>query len=578
MQSDPSDVAPKRPISRGLRFRIAAVLALALLPIGVMGILQTRYLTQEVASRTELTVLALSNRAAFGERQVIERAFGAAEALSAILQIIQGDPEACRRYLSGYLIENERYSFVGFVPPDGIVTCSSADTALDFSASQRIADWSANPRPSIAAIATPIVSRESVINILHPVFEDGAFTGYVSISMPVQLVLRESDETSDKRPLSLTTFNAEGGILSSQSSLTGDLMTLPANIPLAQLAGNPSVTFVAPDRTGRQRNYAVVPIIPGLAYALAVWPVERGMFTVAGFPLAPAIVPLLMFVASLGVSYLAVDRLVVRHVSGLRRRMQAFAKTRSFQHVNRKYTISSELEDLESAFSDMAFSLMDDEAQMEDALREKNVLLKEVHHRVKNNLQLISSIMNMQIRKARQPETVAVLKRLQERILGLATVHRNLYQAENLSQTNAGVLMSELFNHLVISGAEAGSNLDFRGDFDDVILFPDQAVPLALLASELATNALKYVGSTTGGRPRIRAGLTLVEPGIARMICENSVGELVEENGGTGLGSQLIRAFASQLDGDVQTETSETTYTVVVTFKVDEFSPEPADH
>jgi two-component sensor histidine kinase len=449
---------------------------------------------------------------------------------------------------------------------------------MDFSASERLAEWSANPRPSIAAIEKPMVSRESVINILHPVFQEGDFTGYISISMPVQFVQRQSDESSDKHPLSLTTFNAAGGILSSQSSLAGDLMALPANIPLAQLAGSPSVTFVAPDRAGVERNYAVVPIIPGLAYGLAVWPLESGMFTVAGLPLAPAIVPLLMFVASLGVAYLAVDRLVVRHVSGLRRRMQAFAETRSFQHVNRKHMISSELEDLESAFSDMAFSLMDDEAQMEDALREKNVLLKEVHHRVKNNLQLISSIMNMQIRKAHQPETVAVLKRLQERILGLATVHRNLYQAENLSQTNAGGLLSELFNHLVISGAEAGSNLDYSGEFDDVILFPDQAVPLALLASELATNALKYAGAGPDGRPRIRAGLRLVEPGIARMICENSLGDPVEENGGTGLGSQLIRAFASQLEGDVQIETSEATYTVVVTFKVDEFSPEPADH
>ena len=103
-----TDSAPRRPISRGLRFRVAAVLALALLPIGVMGIMQTRYLSEEVRSHSELTLLALTNRAAFGERQVIERAFGAAEALSSILQLIQDDPESCRRYLGKYLEENGR--------------------------------------------------------------------------------------------------------------------------------------------------------------------------------------------------------------------------------------------------------------------------------------------------------------------------------------------------------------------------------------------------------------------------------------------------------------------------------------
>ena len=226
----------------------------------------------------------------------------------------------------------------------------------------------------------------------------------------------------------------------------------------------------------------------------------------------------------------------------------------------------------------MAYSLLDDEARMEDALREKNVLLKEVHHRVKNNLQLISSIMNMKIRRASQPETIAVLKRLQERIMGLSTVHRNLYQTENLSRSNAGRLLSDLFGQLISSGAEAGSNIDYRGDFDDVILFPDQAVPLALLASELATNALKYAGAEAGGRPTIRATLSLIEPGIARLTCRNSVGGTTETDDSTGLGAQLIRAFAAQVGGEVQITQTDDLYDVVVTFKVEEFMSDPADH
>ena len=130
---DGDELAPRGPISRGLRFRVAAVLALALLPIGVVGILQTRDLSQEVRIRTELTLQALPARASFGERQVIERAFGAAEALSSVLLEIRDEPESCRRYLSDYLEATGRYSFIGFLPPGGVLSCSSAPATLALS-------------------------------------------------------------------------------------------------------------------------------------------------------------------------------------------------------------------------------------------------------------------------------------------------------------------------------------------------------------------------------------------------------------------------------------------------------------
>lgn len=568
----------RRPLSESLRFRVAAVLAAALLPIGVVGIVQNQTLAQEVQNRSELTLLALTNRAAFGERQIVERAFGAAEALSSVLQLIRDDPESCRDYLGTYLETTGRYSFIGFLRRDGTVTCSSAGQALNFSADPNLPTRMANPRPWISAIAEPRVSQESVINILQPAYADGAFSGYISISMPLRLVLDQDDSTARRTPASLTTFNSEGEVLSTESSLEDGFVARPVDIPLTSLTNDESATFVAMDQSGVERSFALVPIIPGLAYALAAWPLERDRTTLAGVPNAPALVPLLMFIASVAVVFFAVDRLAVRHVTSLRKRMLDFSRTRKLDTQGTKGSLASEFRDLETAFADMAFSLISDEAQMEDALREKNVLLKEVHHRVKNNLQLISSIMNMQMRRADHPETASILKRLQERVLGLATVHRNLYQAENLSQTNAGKLLSELFNALVVSGEEAGRVLNTSGDFDEIILYPDQAVPLSLLASELVTNALKYTQGRGDEPPQIRASLHLIEPGIVRFSCENSVEGEPGGAGGTGLGSQLIRAFAAQLGGKVETEVTDTSYSVAVVFNVTEFDPEPADH
>ena len=84
-------------------------------------------------------------------------------------------------------------------------------------------------------------------------------------------------------------------------------------------------------------------------------------------------------------------------------------------------------------FLSMAEGILQDEAELEDALREKSLLIREVHHRVKNNLQLIASIMNMQIRRSRNSETTSVVRRLQDRVLGLARVHRQMYEAQTLA-------------------------------------------------------------------------------------------------------------------------------------------------
>lgn len=580
MQVDNSATQTRRPISRGLRFRVAAVLALALLPIGVMGMFQNRNLAEEVSNRTELTLLALTDRAAFGERQVIERAFGAAEALSVVLKLIRDDPESCRRYLSDYLETTNHYTFIGFVGPDYEVRCSSAGTKLDFTDRQKLTERMASAQSSILSVRDPAVSSERVLNILYPALQDGDLIGYISISMPVRLVVDREDASADGRPRALITFNAQGEILSSQTTRKDGVVPMPENVALAALAGSDSTTFSAMDQFGKEHSFALVPMIPDLVYALGVWPPGQARGTWWSLTLSPGFIPLMMFIASLGVAYLAVDRLVVGRVSLLRAKMREFTRTRQFEPEERRQSTSSELEDLEQSFTDMAFGLMADEAKMEDALREKNVLLKEVHHRVKNNLQLISSIMNMQIRKARSPETQTVLRRLQDRILGLSTIHRNLYQTENLNETNAGVLLSDLFKELIVSGAAAGSNLDYEGDFEEVIVFPDQAVPLSLLASELATNALKYVAPVGGARPWIRASLKVVEPGISRLICENSRDRMAEKSDEerSGLGTQLIRAFAAQLGGDLQVEETDTVHTTVVTFKVEDFSHELADH
>lgn len=577
--SDPGrDTSSTRALSRGLRIRVAAFLALALLPIGVMGVLQTHDLSREVDNRSELALLALTNTAAVSERQVFERAFGAAEALTAVLQLMLVEPERCGNYLAQYIKQTGSYSFVGFLDPDGHMVCSSGGTDFDINNWSNLTQRFESPRMWIDPTRDDSADSNGAIDVLYPSYQDETFRGYIAMSLPRIGLGVPWQPSTTRRPLSLTTYNDRGDVLTTVSSTADQTIYLPQDFKFERLDGDWTQTFVAKNQFDQEQAFAVVPVMPGLVYALAAWPVEYRKPAIGRFSSAPMLFPFLMFVASLAVAYYAVDRLVVRHVKNLRNKVQAFSRTRRLPTTSDQFSLSAELQDLEDALAEMAFHLLDDEAQMEDALREKNVLLKEVHHRVRNNLQLISSIMNMQIRKATEPETRDILRRLQERVMSLSSVHKSIYQTENLSRTNAGTLLPDLFERLV--AAEGPQGLEYRHDFDEVVLFPDQAVPLTLLASELATNALTFMGAPEGEKPHLFVSLKQLDAGSARLVCENSVGADIKDMkpNEAGLGAQLIRAFATQLNGKVETTSTDRLYRTEVTFDVEDVFHEPADH
>ncbi|WP_386331149.1 sensor histidine kinase [Sulfitobacter sediminilitoris] len=222
---------------------------------------------------------------------------------------------------------------------------------------------------------------------------------------------------------------------------------------------------------------------------------------------------------------------------------------------------------MEAAFINMGESILQDEATLEDSLREKNILLKEVHHRVKNNLQLISSIMNMQIRQAKTEDASLVLRRLQERILSLATVHKNLYQNDDLVRVDASVLLHESVNQLLSVGLAPGSNVKVTQKYEPISLEADDAAPLTLLVSEAVTNALKYVTNDDRRGGEIEIKLDYDGPDHAKLSLRNTTGGVPEQEG-TGLGSKLIHAFARQLNGQINVEETEDQYTIEITFPI----------
>ncbi len=572
------------PRHQRLTARVLMFLTLALVPLGIIGMVQNQRLNAEIEKRSELTLLALTEQAASTEKFAIQRIFGAARAIDATIGFMLEDPAACSEALGRFVNERSQFTFVGFVDLDGVSQCSSEAHEMDFSGHEMFEDLVENPRRILEVRDESNGAEEPVVLFEQPYTVNGTVEGFVAISLPVRAISDVSDHDAEAEPVTLITFSSTGDILTTENNPQLAQALLPADIDLVDLAvGDQAQTITAESRSGKELVYAVIPIVPDVAYALGSWRADASTNGGSVSRFISTLLPFLMWLASLFVAWFIIDRFVVQRIKLLNTAMQDFAATRKMPApagTNERWDELAEISELQNVFSTMANDIVRDEAMQEERLREKTILLKEVHHRVKNNLQIISSIMNMQIRKSHEPETKRALTQVQDRILGLSGVHRTLYQAENLTEVNAAALIEQLVQQSSAIGSANGNGVDIHMDLEPVIIFPDQAVPLTMLVSEALTNGMKYVG---GDAPTMSISLKLTDATHATLNVQNTCcGAYYDPDGvksnSTGLGKQLIRAFVAQLNGTMHVEETEEQYHIQVSFDVESFKAETPDY
>lgn len=566
-------ITQRMEFTRRLGFRLGALLSIAILPIGLISLVQNLHLSREAERSAEIALLGRTASAAAGERALLQSALGAADALGPAILESAGQPGMCSDLLRNFVQRSGTYRHAAFVPVDGRVECSSAgpdDPQLDLSNSDMVRDFMQNPMTAVTAMAQGPVSREPVVVVLQPLYRDREFLGLTALSLTQELLRSTHAMDFGTEGARILTFNNSGRVLIADTSQGDDpAQLLPRDVPLVSLPGQGEATFRTRANSGEMRVFTVVPVVPGLVYALGSWSPSIagvGLFQLSRF--GAVMLPVALWVVSLAVAYFAVFRLVLRHITVLRGQMRRFAIGNRDSPPPVLAYAPTEIADVSQTFHNMARILIRDEEAMEQAVAEKTVLLKEVHHRVKNNLQLIASIINMQSRLIDDRDAKRVLRSVQDRVAALATIYRNLYQAEQLDQVYADRLITDIIAQLTTASASAGRHLQVQTDIQPLTMLPDQAVPLTLLTTEAFTNAMKYAGNPAdGGDPWVRVSLTSPTPGQGLLEVVNSTGP-DEAAGGTGLGSQLIEAFSMQLEGDVTTDSQPGAYRLALTFRL----------
>jgi len=185
------------------------------------------------------------------------------------------------------------------------------------------------------------------------------------------------------------------------------------------------------------------------------------------------------------------------------------------------------------------------------SLREKEVLLKEIHHRVKNNMQIVSSLLSLQAREVTDPAVLELLAQSRGRILSMALVHEDLYQTGNLAQVDFRRYLGRLAER-VRSGAAGSGGARLELELDELALPVDQAIPLGLLCNELLTNAFKHA-FPGGGPGLVRVTLANQAGAVLLEVRDNGVGLPPDfsPQAGTTLGMHLVWGLAEQLRGEI---------------------------
>jgi len=187
------------------------------------------------------------------------------------------------------------------------------------------------------------------------------------------------------------------------------------------------------------------------------------------------------------------------------------------------------------------------------SLREKEVLLKEIHHRVKNNLQVISSLLSLQAEYLTDESMLRIMRESQGRVKSMALVHEKLYQSHNLAEIDFGDYVRVLVMQLFRSYGVSHDSIQMVIAADAVALGVDRAIPCGIIVNELVTNALKYA-FPAGRKGKIEVELRSMDPGMIRLVIRDDGVGLPPDlafHKADSLGLTLVHMLTEQVQGEL---------------------------
>jgi two-component sensor histidine kinase len=546
-----------------LRSKLVTLVALALLPVLGLAAWQSKLqevsvVSQRVAALGSVSDVAVARYASLFEAS--RRLLTAACADESVEQSASAEPSSatagrCGGYLSKLLAAYPgQYSTALVTDDQGVARCASDAKALGMSFADRDVFQRAQPAKGLV-VGDTIASRmtqHAIIPIAVPIIRDGTLRGMCAVGIRLRALAQVAAQGEGAGGTAVAVVDGSG------AALGGDAMAirrLPVPARLVEALTGGQSTFSDSGQDGSLYEFRVRPVGGNALFVVVSAPVGTDSLSLAGI-WAGFFLVVLASIAVLLVIWFGADRWCVRPL----RYIQDFAdKVARGEHItlSPRQPWSPEMASVGAGVTAMAEAISSREAALRANLEQRDHMLREIHHRVKNNLQMISSLLNLQAGEIRSPRIRRFFGDAQNRVLTLSILHRHLYERSSWSLVDFQQFISDLVRQISVGRARGdlpAPRFHIRAPI--MAVGPDTAIPIGLIVTEAVSIALTHDFSRAA-TPEIRIETSERGEEVELVIEDNGVarddGAAIPDGKG-GFALTLIRGLAMQLGGEVTIE------------------------
>jgi two-component sensor histidine kinase len=521
-----------------------ATLAIALTPVLLLGAASAYMDAREALQTRSNELLLIAGASVDGVDQAIDEA----ELLLGLFKDEIGTSH-CNEVYEKLLPSIPALASVIRFDADGVALCANKREP-GFAMSNL--DWNQQLKHEVPTIRTDAFFGQTSDDWVFAIFTrvnkpDGTFDGSVALGLRSRSLANFARASVLRDGVEVAIADVDGRVFGSDhfSQIDASWMAQAAEARAAKM-------FVLRRKNAPPMDMVIRPVGPANVFAVisrespGFWS-EFTLQPVSSFGL-----PLLAFSIALLAVWLAIDSLVLRWISRLIRIARVYGAGRyAFSAGDAMASAPAEIAELADAMEDMATDIDQRDSDLKAAIEVRDAAVKEIHHRVKNNLQIVTSFLNLQGRQLQDPEARQAIAAARHRIDALAIVHQTLYQHERLELVSMQPFLKGLIDHLAEALGMDTRNIRISQSYEDIERPADDAIPVALFLVEAVTNATKYAFDDENGG-EVTISLTLDEDGNTTLkVADDGIGFDSTGDVRKGLGSKLMTAFSRQLRAEL---------------------------
>ncbi|MBV9992301.1 MAG: hypothetical protein JOZ72_13535 [Alphaproteobacteria bacterium] len=534
------------PASRApsLRFRLFLTVTLALFPIVVVSVLQGIERARVDGANVRDRLVQTARIAASSEENVLASSEQILRTLASVDDVRNVTPE-CDRALADVLIGVRFLTNLARIDRDGKVVCAAIPKAKGMKAN---AIFDAARKSGMFTVSGQIMSpvtHQPVIGTMLPVYDaKGRFDGAVSVAVNARWLTHILKTRDLPHGAVIAVFDRHGQVIAANdNAVAHDLFsTLPeqqalrGGLETRDDSRNKSWVFAAAPLVGNN-------VFVGLAMRQSKLFAPTYLRVGTDF-----LLPILMIGLAWVAIWFATDRQITQWINYLRRIAAAYRGG----HYGAKPALEDapvEFKLLGTAMEEMAAGIQDRDRKLRDAIAQKTLLIRETHHRVKNNLQIVMSLLSLQSNQMPDSAVKEALSQAQARIDALALVHRLLHEVEDQTTVDVQRLLGELTRKISESMTVEDSHISTEVASVSSNVLGEIAVPIALFTVEALMNIFKYAYPPERKGGAVKVMLERRDDGKLRLAIEDDGVGYAPEGIKPGIGSRLLGVFARQVRG-----------------------------